>query len=91
MRSIYLSFGFQVELAITSQHPGRSFVRLNTHPKQRVRAQGSHKGPSATTRERKRTHAPPKTHLMHMLFAQLRKHMAVISEGGGEGDGRVEM
>ncbi len=38
---------------------------------QRVRAQGARQEPSLTARERKRAHAPPKTHPMHMYFCTL--------------------
>ena len=38
---------------------------------QRVQAQGARQGPSPTARERKRAHAPPKTHPMHLYFCTL--------------------
>ncbi len=38
---------------------------------QRVQAQGARTGPSPTARERKRAHAPPKTHCMHLYFCLL--------------------
>ena len=70
-----------------------SFVGLNIHPKQRVQAQDARQGQSPSARERKRAHAPPKTHLMGMCFAHRhgKNTKAVMSEGGGEGDWRVEM
>jgi hypothetical protein len=37
----------------------------------RVKAQGACQEPSPTARERKRAHAPPKTHAMHMYFCTL--------------------
>ena len=60
-----------------------SFVGLNIHPKQRVQAQDARQGQSPSARERKRAHAPLKTHLMRMCFAHGKNTKAVIIEGGG--------
>jgi len=60
-----------------------SFVGLNIHLKQRVQAQDARQGQSPSARERKRAHAPLKTHLMRMCFAHGKNTKAVIIEGGG--------